>query len=170
MEIPIVNEKDEIICYKERDSEEQMDLYRISALWLTNSKKDILLAKRAFTKLHSPGVWGPAVAGTNDKGETYESNIAKETMEELGLKLDFNKSIKILRNSKDKPHNFFCQWFTATTDIEAKDIIFDKVEVAEVKWFSKEELIKEIKKHPDDFLITVKEFINGKINFDKQIN
>jgi len=166
MKIPIVDEEDEIICYKERDSEEQMDLYRVSALWLTNSKGEVLLSRRAFDKLHSPGVWGPAVAGTNEEGETYESNIVKETKEEIGLDLEFKKSVKVLRNSKDRPHNFFCQWFTAKIDIDAKDIIFDKVEVAEVRWFSKEELIQKVKENPEGFAGTVQSWIKGEVKFE----
>ncbi len=30
-------------------------------------------------------MWGSAVAGTVEKGEDYESNIYKETEEEIGL-------------------------------------------------------------------------------------
>ena len=32
-----------------------------------------------------PEVWGPAVSGTNEEGETYDSNIIKEAQEEIGL-------------------------------------------------------------------------------------
>ena len=166
MKIPIVNEKDEVICYKERDSEEQMDIYRVSALWLTNSKGEILLSRRALTKSHSPGMWSAAVAGTNEEGETYESNIIKETKEEIGLDLEFKKSVKVLRNSKERPHNFFCQWFTAKVDIDAKDIVFDKVEVAEVKWFTKEELLQRIKESPKDFAGTVQAWVKGEVDFE----
>ncbi len=55
-EIIIVNEKDEIIWYKKRWTLEKEDIYRVSALWLINSKWEILLAQRAFTKKHHPGM------------------------------------------------------------------------------------------------------------------
>lgn len=65
--IIIVNENDEIIGHKARGTLEQLDIYRVSALWIKNSQGDILLAQRKFTKKHDPGKWGPAVAGTNDE-------------------------------------------------------------------------------------------------------
>lgn len=83
--IIIVNENDEIIGYKPRDSLNRQDIYRVSALWIKNSKGDILLAQRSFSKKHHPGKWGPAAAGTVEDGETYDSNIIKEAEEELGL-------------------------------------------------------------------------------------
>jgi isopentenyl-diphosphate Delta-isomerase len=165
MKIPIVNEKDEIICYKERDTEKQMDLYRVSALWLTNSKGEVLLSRRALTKSHSPGMWSTAVAGTVEEGETYEQNIVKEIKEEIGLELEIKKGVKVKKFSKERLHNFFCQWFTATIDIDAKDIVFDKIEVAEVKWFSKEKLIQKIKENPKEFAGTVHSWVKGEVVF-----
>jgi isopentenyldiphosphate isomerase len=72
--IIIVNEKDKEIGLKERGTLKTEDIYRVTALWITNSKDEILLAKRALTKSNDPGKWGPAVAGTVDEGETYEEN------------------------------------------------------------------------------------------------
>src|SRR3989338_6686941 len=84
-QIPIVNDRDVGIGYKFREEITKEDIYRVSALWVTNSQVMILLAKRALTKKNSPGEWGPAVSGTVDKGETYEGNIYREAEEELGL-------------------------------------------------------------------------------------
>ncbi len=81
----IVNEKDKIIGSKERGTLTREDLFRVSALWVTNSKGEYLLAQRSFSKKHHPGKWGPAVEGTNQEGETYESNMIKETKGEIGL-------------------------------------------------------------------------------------
>jgi len=53
--IPIVDEKDKIIGYKDRKEIQKEDIYRVSALWITNSKDEILLAQRAFSKSHDPG-------------------------------------------------------------------------------------------------------------------
>ena len=48
--IVIVNENDEIIGSKERGTLNQSDIYRVSALWIQNSKGEILLAQRSFNK------------------------------------------------------------------------------------------------------------------------
>ena len=62
MRIPIVNEKDEIILSK-RDKVAQEDVYRVSSLWITNSKKEILLARRALNKRNDPGKMGTSCSG-----------------------------------------------------------------------------------------------------------
>lgn len=76
MKIQIVDDQDQFIGLKERNEVDyKSDIYRVSALWLTNSKGQTLLAKRAAVKDKDPGKWGPAVAGTIDEGETYDENI-----------------------------------------------------------------------------------------------
>lgn len=84
--IVVVNENDEVVGAKKRGTIATDDIYRVSALWITNSNGDVLLAQRALTKKNDPGKWGPAVAGTVEEGETYLGNITKETEEEIGLK------------------------------------------------------------------------------------
>jgi len=148
--IVIVNEKDEIIGYKDRSSLKQSDIYRVSALWITNSKKEHLLAKRAYTKSHHPGKWGPAVAGTVDEGETYLDNIIKEAEEELGLSgIIFKEGPKTKTTGE---YNHFTQWYTLEIDKEISGFRIEKDEVAEIKWFSRKELLEGLKTKRDDFI------------------
>ena len=155
MRIPIVNEQDEIIGYKDREDRSQKDITRVSALWVTDKEGNVLLAQRAFSKKHHPGLWGPAVAGTVEEGETYESNIIKEAEEEIGL-TEFNPILgpKIRRSSI---HEYFCQWFTFVAD---HDYMFTKRdgEVEEVKWFSQNELIQLLQEKPQIFLEGMKNY------------
>jgi 8-oxo-dGTP diphosphatase len=153
--IMIVNDNDEIIEHKNRTSLEKSDIYRVSALWIKNSKGEVLLAKRHLNKKIHPGKWGPAVSGTNELGESYESNIIKEAKEEIGLKgYEFEKSKKTRRF---KDYNFFCQWFTLEIDKELEEFTIQKDEVEEIKWFRKDELAKELEENSDGFLESIKD-------------
>lgn len=155
----IVNENDEVIGHKERGVVTSKDVYRVSALWITNSKGEILLAKRAYTKSNNPGKWGPAVAGTNEEGETYESNIYKEAEEEIGLSgIKLQKGPKQRRSGK---WNYFGQWYFATVDKPIGEFRIQEKEVAELQWFPKKELRNEIKENPDKFLRAVGEFVEN---------
>lgn len=148
--IVIVNEQDEIIDHKKRGTLTKDDIYRVSALWVKSSKGDILLAQRKFTKNHDPGKWGSAVAGTIDEGETYEQNIIKEAEEEIGL-----KNIKPTLGPKvhmTGEHNFFGQWYALVTDKPAEDFIIQEEEVEQVKWFTRTNLIKELREYPDKYV------------------
>ena len=152
--IPVVNEQDEIIGYKERKDRNTLEITRITALWLWNEKGEVLLAQRAFSKSINPGLWGPAVAGTVEEGETYESNIIKEAEEEIGL-----KNLKPIFDQKLRrttQHAYFVQWFTATTD-SSYQLIKQDSEVEAFKWFSKDELMNLLKTKPEMFLYSTKE-------------
>ena len=155
--IIIVNENDKIIDFVERDTKEG-GIYRVSALWITNSRGEILLAKRVMTKSHEPGKWGPAVAGTNEEGETYESNILKEAEEELGLCGIKLKKFKKVRVSHK--YHFFCQWFTLKMDKSAEEFKLQKTEVDKVKWWTKEELSEKISEHPEEFTTSMPSYVN----------
>lgn len=160
MKIVIVDEKDNVISYKDRDAiNYQEDIYRVSVLWINDNKGNVLLAKRAMTKSHSPGKWGPAVSGTVDEGEDYDLNIIKEAEEELGLvgigpRKGFKKRVF-------GEYNYFCQWYFVTIDKSASDFKIKKDEVEGVKWFSVEKLMKEMEKQPDKF--------TGSINLWKEL-
>lgn len=94
MKIPIVNEQDEVIEYKDRENITNEDIIRITNVWITDENGDILLEQRSFKKKNSPGKWSAAVAGTVEKGETYESNAYKELAEEVGITGVILKPIK----------------------------------------------------------------------------
>ena len=148
--IIIVNDQDEVIGHKERGTIQQEDIYRVSGLWVTNSKGDILLAQRQLGKRHDPGKWGPAVAGTVDEGETYDSNIIKEAEEEVGL-ADI-KPVKSKKRRYSGEHNYFSQWYTLVVDKPAEAFTIQEEEVQQVKWFSRDELAKELRDNPDNYL------------------
>ncbi len=155
--VTVVNQRDEIIGYKFDEDLLPTDIYRVSALWLTNSKGEVLLAQRAFSKSHNPGKWGPAVAGTVEDGETYAENIIKETEEELGvIGIKLKLGPKLERKAK---YHYFVQRFFATLDKPAESFKIQKDEVEQVKWFSKKELTKQLKENPEKFLASIKESV-----------
>ena len=156
--IILVDKTDNIIGSKERGTLDQDDIYRISALWIKNTKEEFLLAQRKLTKKNDPGKWGPAVAGTNDVGETYESNILKEAKEEIGLeKFNFSKSKKI---RKQGHHNYFCQWFVAIVDKNISDFKIQEEEVEQIRWISKQELIEDLSKNPSRYVPSMKDVLD----------
>lgn len=154
--ITIVNEKDEVIGSNYRGSLAREDIYRVSALWITNSKGDILLAKRHHTKAHHPSRWGPAVAGTVEENETYEENIIKEAEEELGLK-NLKPTIGPKIKTGDE-YQHFTQWYILEIDTEIDQFQIQEDEVEKIKWFTQEELRKLLDEHPKKFLPSMKKY------------
>lgn len=155
--IIIVDKNDKIIGYKNRDTLDKGDIYRVSALWITNSLGEILLARRHHTKSHHPRKWGPAVAGTVEENETYEENIIKEADEELGLK---NIKLKLGPKTKtDDEYHHFTQWFILNVDMNIIEFKIQKDEVEEIKWFSSQKLKKQLQEYPDEFLPIMEKYL-----------
>jgi isopentenyl-diphosphate delta-isomerase len=151
MKIQIVDEQDRPVGVKEySEVNDKIDIYQVSALWLTNSKNQVLLAQRASTKRNDPGKWGPAVAGTVEEGETYEINIYKEAKEEIGLKgVHFTKGPKMYFTY---PGDHFVQWYLATLDRDIEDFVRQPAEVDALEWVDIERLKKELKANPDKYI------------------
>jgi len=151
----IVDKNDTIIGHKPRhEIDYDRDIYRVSALRIINSKGEILLAQRAFAKKHDPWLRWPAVAWTNAKGETYETNILKETKEELWL-----ENIEISQGPKrfiNDWHKYYGQRFIATIDLPIDKFVLQENEVAQVKWFYPSDIRNLFQKTPEIFIPSFK--------------
>lgn len=147
----VVNEKDEIIAHKLRhEIDFKRDIYRIAALWLTNSAGEVLIAQRLLTKDKDPGKWGPAAAGTLEEGETYETNIYKEAEEEIGLNgIRFETGPKMRFK---EPRQAFCQLFIGKCDWPSERFTPQPEEVEQVKWVKAEELINDFRRNPEKYV------------------
>ena len=139
MRIPIVNEQDEVISYKEKKDLLPTDRNRDTGLFVVNEKKEILLAKRSANKKLYPNRWSVAVSGTVEEGETYKSNIIKEAIEEIGLK-DI-KPVFLFKYLKENEVKRISGVFKVNVSSNYNFILEPK-EVSEIRWFSDKELEK----------------------------
>lgn len=162
MQIQVVDMNDTLIGTKEReDLDYSADIYRVSALWLTNSKGESLIAQRAMTKNNSPGKWGPAVAGTVEADETYEINICKEAEEEIGLSgVDFKTAKKIAVMEAGEPRRYFCQWYEACVDMPIEAFTRQVDEVDALAWINTETLKQGVRETPEKYLPSMAQTIH----------
>ena len=146
-QIIVVDENDNIIWQRDRYSKAELNTrHRISVLRVENSKWEVLIAQRSLSKRSHPWKRSAAVWGTNDIGETYESNIIKETKEEIWYNLTKFKKVH-----KYKSEYVFAQVFTTIIDQEISKFILQKDEVANIKRITKKDLLIEVEKYPDNF-------------------
>lgn len=98
------------------------------------------------------------IAGFTEIGETLEETVAREVMEEAGLK------VKNIRYYKSQPWSFsdtVLMGFYAELDGEDK-VLLDERELSEATWFKREEIPTE----PDDISLTnemIIQFKNGNV-------
>ena len=151
MKVVVVNEKDEVLGYKERDDRDTSDIIRVSAIWILNDKNEVLIAQRAFTKTLSPGLWGPSAAGTVEEGETYVQNIVKEITEEIGLTIREDELVEGKKYFIETRHRFFCQFYFARHNAGMSELTLERNELEGVRWISVPELIAWQREKPGDF-------------------
>ncbi len=150
MKIPIVNEQDEVLTYKEREETTGQDIRRIVILNVFNEKGEVLVAKRQSTKTIDPNKWGPAVEGTVDEGYDYDATVVKEADEEVGL-----KNIKPVFYKKIFYETEHTRRFAAVYHVyidSSEPLVLQEEEVAETKWITIHNLEKWLKESPADFL------------------
>lgn len=99
-------------------------------IWIINSKKEILIQKRALTKKNHPGLWDMPVAGHVDAGESCLSACVRETKEEIGIDTDKN-DFKFLKEWVCKPSWELAQIYLLKLDVKAEDMTLQKEEVDE---------------------------------------
>ena len=119
-------------------------------LWIYNSRKEVLLQKRAPQKKTFPGKWDVSVAGHISAGDTPEDTLIRESHEELGLIIkpgeaefarvmqsDIQHSEQLI--DREHHHIYFIH----------RNLVPDKLklqteEVSEVKWVGLNTLIESL--------------------------
>lgn len=158
----VVNADDNLVGHKLRNEIDfQNDYYRVSAVWIMNSGGQVLIAQRKLTKDKDPGKWGPAVAGTLEQGETYETNAYKEAEEEIGLTgVEFSSGPKM---KFEQPRHFHLQWFVVNVDKPAEEFTPQPTEVEQVTWVDSEELVQDVAANPDKYVPSMPQAVRALI-------
>ena len=148
----VVDGKDNEIALKTYAELKYEDIYRVTALWLTDETgKYYLITQRKWTKHNDPGKWMASVSGTVEEGETYDQNIVTEIHEEIGLTgLELEKVTKLFLD--EGKHKFFVQWYKSAVNKEEAKIIIEEDEVEDYKWIAIDELIADVDRNPDKYV------------------
>lgn len=155
--IPVVNEHDKIIGYKERSEITINDIYRVAWLRITNENDEILLKQRSFHKKNDPGKWEIAVSWTVEGEESYYENILHETEEELGVTLSQLHNVEEwFKDFFDDGWRFFGQVYRAHCELPATVFRLEEWKAVDIKWRPRHELEVAIKTTPSLFVPSIK--------------
>ena len=123
--------------------------HRAVYAFIIDNNGNVLLQKRSANKKLWPNMWDVTVGGHVDSGEFGRQALIRETKEELGIEIS-DEDIKYLVGSTsineqgDIINKHYNEWYLITKNIDVSNIVIQKEEVSEVKYFSREELIKRI--------------------------
>lgn len=124
--------------------------HKAVALFIINSKGQVLLQRRSPNKRMWPNMWDITAGGHVDAGEFGYKAVIREAKEELGIDL-CNSDLTFIgcsvsNNIKgDIKNNHFNEYYVTHKDIDLDTITLQSEEVAEVKWFNKEDIISRVK-------------------------
>lgn len=106
-----------------------------------NDKNQMLIQKRNSHKKLWPGLWDVSVGGSAITGESSSKAAARETFEELGIRLDE----EYLRPAFTINFNQgFDDCYLVEKNIDIEDVVIKEDEVSDVRWATKEEILKMI--------------------------
>lgn len=147
----LVDKDDVVIGEKWRDELVDSDCWRIIGVWVTDHDGNILLQQRSMNKKVGPGLWSTACEGTVEINDSYEETAVRELEEEVGIS---NVELKPLSQAHFKSvfgwridHTYVCVIDRDTP------ITIQESEVAQVKWFTPDELRAEMAKNPSSFVV-----------------
>lgn len=150
--IVFVDENDNVIgSGTKQEATQNGIIHRVVRVFLTNSKGEILLQKRAEHIIASPGKWDHSVGGHVDEGESYEEAVRREMHEEIGVQnVPLVEVTKYYRDETDgeRIKKRFNVLYTGVYD---GAINFDPGEVQDVQWVTPSALETWMAERPQDF-------------------
>ncbi len=122
---------------------------------LSEDNSKVLLQKRSATKRLWPNLWDITAGGHVLAGEFGYQSVIREAEEEIGVKLDkssleFIGATTSINLKGDIINKHFNEYYIAHSNVNLKDVVLQKEEVQDIKWFSKEEVIARIKNNYEE--------------------
>jgi len=159
----LVDKNDEIIGFEEK-VKCHLDkglLHRAFTILLFDNDNNVLLQKRAQSKMLWPLYWEATCSSHPRENETYEQSGKRRLKEELGISTDLKLIDKFYYQSFYKDigaEHELCA--TLAGDYNEKQIDFNQDEIVDLKWIEINELKKEFNQNPQDYAPWLKIAIN----------
>lgn len=128
--------------------------HKAIAVFIINSKEQVLLQKRSKNKKMWPNMWDISSGGHVLTGEFGYQAAIRETKEELGIDLA-EENIRfigsVISNNKRGGifDRHFNEYYIVKMEVDEKILVLQEEEVSSVKWIDKDEIIKRVKNNFD---------------------
>jgi len=164
-QIALVDEHDKIIGYTDKTEVHQKGLlHRAFSIIIFNSKGEMLIHRRAFTKYHSAGLWTNACCSHLAAGNEMEEVIHERLLNEMGFDcelkhcLTFHYRVVFDNNLTENEIDWVYQGIYDGKPLPNPD------EVDSYRWITIEDLVIEIRTNPQNFTYWFKHIISNYLN------
>ena len=146
-------------------------LHRAFSVFVFNSDGELLLQRRALHKYHSGGLWTNTCCSHPRPGEDLDAAVHRRLVEEMGFDCEANHAFSFLYHQEvgelieHELDHVFVGRFDGIPQINPE-------EVAAFKWVKMEDLLADMKAHPDQYTVWFRLCIDlvekqRKMGFDK---
>lgn len=148
----LVDEKDrEVGTIEKMQAHREGKLHRAVSVIIFNTKKEVLLQKRASVKYHSANLWSNTCCSHPRPGESNMDAAKRRLYEEMGIHCELQEMFNLTYNLKLedglKEHEYDHVFAGISNDVPLPD----PMEVSDWKYVKVEELSKQLKEHPERF-------------------
>lgn len=148
----LVNSKDEPIGLEDKISAHlgKGKLHRAFSVFIFNSKKELLIQKRAQSKMLWPGFWANTCCSHPAHGESYIEAASRRLQEEMGIKAGLEIKFKFSYQADYQSIGAEKELCAVLSGKYQGDKIEPHLkEVAEWRWAEIDKLREDIAKHPE---------------------
>lgn len=148
----LVDEQDrELGLMEKMQAHREGKLHRAFSVFIFNSKKQLLLQRRAYNKYHSAGLWTNTCCSHPRKGEITETAANRRLQEEMGMACELK--YRFIYRYEAKLENDIVEHeldyvYTGVTD---RLPVINKEEVAEYRYAYMEEVENDISQNPQNY-------------------
>lgn len=134
--------------------------HRAAYGFIIDQNSNILLQKRSAHKKLWPNMWDVTVGGHVNSGEFGRQALIRETKEELGIDINDNDIKYLVGSTSINEENgiinkHYNECYLIIKNINPADIKLQEDEVSEIKYFTKDELLKRISNNYEGLTLKV---------------
>lgn len=142
-----VNDK-EIRSETKTNAHKQPLLHRAFSIFLYNSKKEILIQKRAANKYHSPNLWANACCSHPKKGENITDSAKERLKDEIGVNTEIKELFSFIYLNKFNDDLYEYEYDHVFLGKYDGNVTLNEEEASETKWTTIEDLEKDLTENP----------------------
>lgn len=148
----LVDENDQAIGTMEKmEAHEKALLHRAFSVFIFNSKNEMLIHQRAFSKYHSGGLWTNACCSHPRENETAEQAAHRRLEEEMGFDCEINHQFSFVYKAELDQGLTEHEFDHVFTGIYESEINPNPEEVAAFKYISINDLKTDLSAHPERY-------------------
>lgn len=145
------NQDNQVGLMEKMEAHVNPTLHRAFSIFIFNSKKEMLLQRRALTKYHTPGLWTNTCCSHPRDGESLGAATKRRLMEEMGMECDLKELFSFIYKAdvmQGLTEHEFDHVFVGKTDAIP---LINKDEVDSYKYETVGNIKSDIEKNPENY-------------------